>query len=92
MLEPSKERIGIKAIEESGEYAKLNEKAHNAILLSHSDGFFREVPDKETTARLWKKLESLYMKKSLTNHLFQKQWFYTLRMQEGMPLCDHLDD
>ena len=32
------------------------------------------------------------MKKSLTNCLFLKQRLYTLRMQEGAPLCDHLDD
>jgi hypothetical protein len=37
ILEPPKEIIGIKAIEEIGEYAELKEKAHSAILLSLSD-------------------------------------------------------
>ena len=74
------------------ERAKLEEKAHNLILLSLSDGVLREVADEETAVELWKKLESLYMKKSLTNCLFLKQRLYTLRMQEGMPLCDHLDE
>jgi hypothetical protein len=32
------------------------------------------------------------MKKSLPNCLLLKQRLYTLRMQEGTPLCDHLDD
>jgi hypothetical protein len=32
------------------------------------------------------------MKKSLTNRLYLKQRLYTLKMKEGMPLCDHLDD
>jgi hypothetical protein len=38
-----------------------------------------------------KKLESLYMKKSITNCLFLKQRLYTFRMQEGTHLCDHLE-
>ena len=74
------------------ERKELEEKAHSIILLSLSDGVLREVTDEETAVGLWKKLESLYMKKSLTNRLFLKQRLYTLGMQEGMPLCDHLDD
>jgi hypothetical protein len=92
ILEPSEERIGIKALEESGEYAELDEKAHSAILLSLSNGVLRDVADEETAAGLWKKLENLYMKKFLTNKLYFKQWLYALKMKEGMPLCDHLDE
>jgi hypothetical protein len=91
VLEPQEEKIGISAIDEIVERGELEEKAHSMILLSLSDGVLREVADEETTAGLWKKLESLYMKKSLTNRLFLKQRLYTLRMQEGTPLCDHLD-
>jgi hypothetical protein len=91
VLEPQEEKIGISAIDEILERGELEEKAHSMILLSLSDGVLREVADEETTAGLWKKLESLYMKKSLTNRLFLKQRLYTLRMQEGTPLCDHLD-
>ena len=58
--------------------AELEEKAHSSILLSLSDGVLREVADEETAAGLWKKLENLYMKKSLTNRLFLKQRLYTL--------------
>ena len=92
VLKPQEEKKnGITAIDEIVERGELEEKAHNIILLSLSDGVLREVADEETTTRLWKKLESLYMKKSLTNHLFLKKRLYTLRMQEGTPLCDHLD-
>jgi hypothetical protein len=91
VLEP-RGKIGISAIDEIVERGELEEKkAHSIILLSLSDGVLREVADEETTAGLWKKLESLYMKKSLTNRLFLKQRLYTLKMQEGTPLCDHLD-
>jgi hypothetical protein len=41
VLEPSEERIGIKAIEESGEYSELEEKAHSIILLSFRWSFWR---------------------------------------------------
>jgi hypothetical protein len=92
ILEPYEERIGIKALEESGEYAELEQNAQSAILLSLSDGVLRDVSDEETAARLWKKLENLYMKKSLTNRSYLKQQLYNLKMKEGMPLCDHLDD
>jgi hypothetical protein len=70
----------------------LEEKVHNAILLSLSDGVLREVADEEIVAELWKKLESLYMKKSLNNRLYLKQGLYTLKMKECMLCCDHLDD
>ncbi|GLT72015.1 hypothetical protein SLA2020_439880 [Shorea laevis] len=71
---------------------ELEEKAHSSILLSLSDGVLREVADEETAAGLWKKLENLYMKKSLTNRLFLKQRLYTLKMEEGTPLGNHLDE
>jgi hypothetical protein len=48
------------------EMKEFDEKAHSAILLSLLDGVLREVADEETAAGLWKKLENLYMKKSLT--------------------------
>jgi hypothetical protein len=80
VLEPQEEKIGISAIDEILERRELEEKAHNMILLSLSNGVLREVADEETTAGLWKKLESLYMKKFLTNRLFLKQRLYTLRM------------
>ena len=71
---------------------ELEEKAHRLILLSLSDGVSRKVTNEVTVTRLWKKLESLYMNKFLTNRLFLKQRLYALRMQEDMPLCDHFDE
>lgn len=40
---------------------------------------------------LWKKLENLYMPKSLTNKLFLKKQLYQLRMEEGTDIIDHLN-
>ncbi len=32
------------------------------------------------------------MTKSLTNQLYLKQWLYTVKMSEGTPIKQHLDD
>ena len=74
------------------EYAQQDEKAHSTILLSLADEVIYEVADEETAATLWLKLESLYMTKSLTNKLLLKQRLFSLRMKEGMPLKEHLDE
>ncbi|KAJ4713215.1 Retrovirus-related Pol polyprotein from transposon TNT 1-94 [Melia azedarach] len=71
--------------------AVLEEKAHSTIMLCLADDIITEVAEEETAQGLWVKLEGLYMTKSLTNKLLLKQRLFSLRMQEGMPLRDHLD-
>ncbi|GJX29173.1 hypothetical protein Tco_0237252 [Tanacetum coccineum] len=56
-------------------YNSQDEKAHSTILLSLSDEVLYEVADEETAAGVWKKLEKLYMTKSLTNKLLLKTTF-----------------
>ncbi|GJX46602.1 hypothetical protein Tco_0271792 [Tanacetum coccineum] len=68
-----------------------NEKAHSTILLSLLDEVLYEVADEETNTGVWKKLEKLYMTKSLMNKLLLKQRLFSLRMKEGSALKDHLD-
>jgi hypothetical protein len=75
----------------SGDVASLEEKAHSTIMLCLADEIITEVSDQETAAKLWLKLESLYMTKSLTNKLLLKQRLFGLRMQEGMQLREHLE-
>ena len=70
----------------------LLEWAHSAILLSLGDEVLREIVDEETAVGLWLKLESRYMTKSLTNRLYMKQRLCTIRMKEGTPISDHLDE
>ena len=70
----------------------LLEWAHSAIMLSLGDEVLREIVDEETAVGLWLKLESRYMTKSLTNRLYMKQRLYTIRMKEGTPISDHLDE
>ncbi|OMO73383.1 Integrase, catalytic core [Corchorus capsularis] len=73
------------------EIKEINLKAHSAILLSLSDEVLREVVAEKDAASLWKALDDKYMKKSLTNRLFQKQHLYTFKMAENTPIKDHLD-
>ncbi|KAM1386098.1 hypothetical protein ACFX2F_032598 [Malus domestica] len=67
-------------------------RAHSAIMLSLSDEVLREMENETTAAGLWLKLESIYMTKSLTNRLYLKQRLYTIRMTEGTPIQNHLDE
>ncbi|KAJ4700747.1 Retrovirus-related Pol polyprotein from transposon TNT 1-94 [Melia azedarach] len=75
----------------TAEMVVLEEKAHSTIMLCLADDIITEVAEEETAQGLWVKLEGLYMTKSLTNKLLLKQRLFSLRMQEGMPLRDHLD-
>lgn len=52
----------------------------------------QEVVDEMKATRLWLRLESLYMTKSLTNRLYLKQRLYTLRMRKCMSVKTHLDE
>ncbi|KAL6321549.1 hypothetical protein AAG906_021744 [Vitis piasezkii] len=61
---------------------ELMEKAHSVILLCLGNEVLREVAKKDTTTKLWLRLESLYMTKSLTNRLYLKKRLYTLQMKE----------
>ena len=56
------------------------------------DEVLLEVIDETTATDLWKKLESKFQKKSLTNRLYQKQHLYTLWMTKNMQMKDHLDN
>ncbi|KAL6351275.1 hypothetical protein AAG906_035067 [Vitis piasezkii] len=80
--------VGLTAAEKE----EVVSKAHSAILLSLADEVLREVADETTAVGLWRKLESKYQKKSLTNRLYQKRRLHTLKMSEGMQVRDHLDN
>ena len=48
--------------------------------------------DQTTSVGLWKELEDLYTKKSLTKRLCTKKRLYTLQMEEGSSLAIHIDN
>ena len=61
--------VGLTAAEKE----EVVSRAHSTILLSLADEVLREVADETTAVGLWRKLESKYQKKSLTNRLYQKR-------------------
>ena len=67
------------------------EKATSSIQLSLTNEVLREVTKIETADELWKRLKTLYMKKSLTNRLFLKQRLYTFKMEEGVSIDKQLE-
>ena len=75
----------------TAEMAIQEEKAHTTIMLCLVDDVIIVVSEEDKTAGLWLKLESLYMTKSLTNKLFLKQRLFTMRMQKGTQIREHLD-
>ena len=65
------------------DWSDIDFRAKATIILCLSVEVLYNVMNKETTAALWCKLESLYMTKSLSNKFFMKKQLYSLRMKEG---------
>jgi len=70
----------------------LLEKAHNAIILNLGDKVLRRVSKKKTTTRLWMKLESLYVTKSLVNCMYLKHALYSYKMSSEKGISEHLNE
>ncbi|GKA62107.1 hypothetical protein Tco_0761626 [Tanacetum coccineum] len=72
--------------------AELNKKAHSAVILCLGNKVLREVTRETTAARVWSKLKTLYMTKSLANKLYLKKKLYTFYMPVGQTIFEHIDE
>ncbi|KAL8515268.1 hypothetical protein ACS0TY_014107 [Phlomoides rotata] len=70
---------------------EINEKAHSAIILCLGDKPLREVSKEKTAIDVWRRLESLYQTKSVSNKLYVKQKLLDFRMSDGKDLNEQLD-
>ncbi|KAL8487334.1 hypothetical protein ACS0TY_023853 [Phlomoides rotata] len=70
---------------------EILEKAHSAIILCLGDKLLREVSKEKTAIDVWRKLESLYQMKSVSNKLYVKQKLLDFRMSEDKDLNEQLD-
>ncbi|KAL8487260.1 hypothetical protein ACS0TY_023800 [Phlomoides rotata] len=70
---------------------EIGEKAHSAIILCLGDKPLREVCKEKAAIDVWRKLESLYQTKSVSNKLFVKQKLLDFRMLDGKDLNEQLD-
>ncbi|KAL8554089.1 hypothetical protein ACS0TY_002348 [Phlomoides rotata] len=70
---------------------EIGEKAHSDIILCLGNKPLREVSMEKTTIDVWRKLESLYQMKSVSNKLYVKQKLLDFRMSEDKDLNEQLD-
>ncbi|KAL9270861.1 Retrovirus-related Pol polyprotein from transposon TNT 1-94-like protein [Drosera capensis] len=73
------------------DWEELQMKAVSTIRLCLADEVLYHVIGDESPAGVWKKLESRYMSKSLTNKLFLKKKMFGLKMTEGSDLIQHIN-
>jgi hypothetical protein len=69
----------------------MDARALSAICLCLADDILFNIVLEKTVVGLWMKLESLYMKKSLTRRIYLKRQLYSLWMKEGTKVVDHLN-
>nr|GEX42244.1 retrovirus-related Pol polyprotein from transposon TNT 1-94 [Tanacetum cinerariifolium] len=72
--------------------AELNKKAHSSVIFCLGNKVLREVTGETTVVRVWSKLETLYMIKSLANKLYLKKKLYTFYMPVGRKISEHIDE
>ncbi|KAL8473574.1 hypothetical protein ACS0TY_030419 [Phlomoides rotata] len=70
---------------------EINKKAHSVIILCLGDKPLREVSKEKTAIDIWKKLESLYQTKSVSNKLYVMQKLLDFKMSEDKGLSEQLD-
>ncbi|GJY93616.1 zinc finger, CCHC-type containing protein [Tanacetum coccineum] len=66
----------------------IQKKAYNSLILCLGD---RVLPKETNKAEIWKKLETLYMTKSLANRLYLKK-LYTFHTHLGKSQYEHIDE
>ena len=66
-------------------------KVASMIQLSLADKVMYNVMDEEMITRLWSRLETLYIMKSLSNKLYLKKQLYGPRMNEWTMVLEHLN-
>ncbi|TXG72686.1 hypothetical protein EZV62_001265 [Acer yangbiense] len=68
------------------------EMALGTIILNLFDNVLREVNDETTAFDVWKKLEGLYLTKSLTNKIYLKERLFSFKMDPSKGLGQNLDE
>jgi hypothetical protein len=74
------------------ELKKIDKKALAVLLLALADNVLRQVCEKKSVMALCKKLESLYLDKSLSSCFYLMVRLFRMRMQEGTPIKQYIDE
>ena len=76
----------------TSEKQEIMENAYNLLILNLVDNVLRQADKEDTAFKIWKKLESLYMEKSLSNKIYLKEQLFGFRMDSSKSLEENLDD
>ena len=76
---------------EDEDWEDLKERAAGTIRLCLADEVMYHVMSLSSPGEIWRKLESQFMSKTLTNKLYLKQRLYGLKMQEGDDSAQHVN-
>lgn len=60
--------------------AEVLETTYSLLILYLLDNMFRQIDEENTAVKVWLKLESLYMTKSLTNKIYFKEQLFGFNM------------
>lgn len=71
---------------------EILEIAFTSIILNLFDSVIKQVNDETSACRLWTKLESLFLRKSLSNKIFLKKKLFGFKMEPSKALELNLDD
>ena len=74
------------------EWNRIQRRAISTIKLALAPEIKYNMLINSTPKRLWEKLEDIYASKSLTNRLCLKIDLYSLKMDKGTSLHDHLNE
>ncbi|GJV17432.1 retrotransposon protein, putative, ty1-copia subclass [Tanacetum coccineum] len=89
-------KFDIEKFDETGDFGLWRIKTH-ALLIQHGceargNKVLREVTGETTAVRVWSKLKTLNMTKSLANKLYLNKKLYTFSMPAGRKISEHIDD
>lgn len=79
-----------KAATSDDDWEDLDLRAASAIRLCLAKNVLANVHGISSAKGLWEKLEELYQTKGVSNRVYLKEQFHTLRMNEGSSISDHL--
>ena len=68
-----------------------DQKAKGLIRLCLANSVMLNIHEEKTAHSLWKKLGDIYQGKSLVNKILLRKKLYSLKMDEGMVVVDHLN-
>ena len=85
----SKDSAGASKVDDE-EWEDLDLRAASAIRLCLAKNVLANVHGIATAKDLWEKLEQLYQGKGISNRLYLKEQFHTLRMSGDTKISDHL--